>query len=375
MNCHTHSIACGYNKSLIISTEGNLFSLGYSFYGALGYTSEVFPPKAIPTLRNILSVCLGDYHSVCLDNEGNVFTLGGNCFGQLGVGDESLEQTHIPQKVNVPPCKHVSSGYHFTVCLTNDGLIYSFGINDNGELGLGNNEKKYYSPQLIESLNDIEFIECGNNHTFCKTLNNQVYCWGFNEDGPLGLGNRDNQNTPILCSSVSNEDVVDIKCGSIHTLILTSNGDLLSCGDNKFGQLGRETDDDYSSSFQKIEELPEITRFECGNIYSICIDANKDLYIFGNNKFGQLGLGDDQERKKPVKHPSLSNVIDVSHGGYHTFVKTSENEIYAFGLNEGLQLGIQTPNDIQNTPIRVFTDNEAIWHSNNIKSKAKSARF
>ena len=64
-----------------------------------------------------------------------------------------------------------------------------------------------------------------------------------------------------------------------------------------------------------------------------------------------------------------------SNGGYHTFVKTSNNEIYAFGYNEYSQLGIKTEDDNQLTPIRVFEDNEDIWFSNINKSKAKSARL
>jgi len=106
----------------------------------------------------------------------------------------------------------------------------------------------------------------------------------------------------------------------------------------------------------------------------MCINAYDDLYVFGLNLEGQLGLGDDDTRIQPIKHPSLSNVIDISSGGCHTLVKTSNNEIFTFGNNEFGQLGIKTEGDNQNTPIRVFEDNEDIWYSNIDKSKAKSAR-
>ena len=107
----------------------------------------------------------------------------------------------------------------------------------------------------------------------------------------------------------------------------------------------------------------------------MCIDSSNDLYVFGYNVYGQLGLGDTKHRYKPIKHPSLSNIIDISKGGKNTFVKTSNNEIYAFGYNNSSQLGIKTEHDNQITPIRVFEDNEDIWFSNINKSKAKSARF
>ena len=106
----------------------------------------------------------------------------------------------------------------------------------------------------------------------------------------------------------------------------------------------------------------------------MCIDINNDLFVFGTNHNAQLGLGGINSRNKPIKHPSLSNIVDISKGGNHTFVKTSNNEIYAFGNNKYSQLGIETEDEEQLTPIRVFEGNEDIWYSNIIKSKAKSAR-
>ena len=107
----------------------------------------------------------------------------------------------------------------------------------------------------------------------------------------------------------------------------------------------------------------------------MCIDSDNNLYLFGTNSFGQLGLGDTYHRFAPVKHPSLVNVIDISSKGQHTFVKTSNNEIFSFGFNVSVQLGIKTEDKYQIIPIRVFEDNENIWHSNIPKSKAKSARY
>ena len=135
--------------------------------------------------------------------------------------------------------------------------------------------------------------------------------------------------------------------------------------------LGGETD---SPTFQKLSGISEITRIECGYFHSICIDVNNDMYVFGFNRHGQLGLGDTIKRFSPTKHPSFSNIIDVSSSGYCTFVKTSSNEIYAFGRNDYSQLGIETEDEIQLTPIRIFEDNEDIWHSNIKRLRAKSAR-
>ena len=373
---NTHpTLVCGICHTLCITNDKKVISFGFSDCGAHGFIGRAFPPKIIPSLKNIKSIVGGD-HTLCLDYEGNVFVFGSNLMGQLGLGidGDCLEYVSEPRKIDLPsPCKQVSCGEYFSLCLTEDGLVYSFGCNGDGQLGIGNNEENYNSPQLISSLKDVEFIACGGYHIFCKTLNNEIYCWGFNYHGQLGLGNRDNQNTPILCSSLSNEDIIDIKCAEFHTLVLTSNGDVLSCGSNEYRQLGRETDDNYSSSIQKIPELSDITKIDCGYFHSMGIGVCKNVFIWGNNALGILGLGDYSNRVKPIEHPSLSNVIDMSNGGMHTFIKTSSNEIFAFGHNVFSQLGSITTERTVLLPIRVFEGNEDIWFSD-VKSKAKSAR-
>merc|ERR1712137_386368 len=143
--------------------------------GAHGHEEDnAFPPKIISSLNHIISISVGDNYCACLDNDGNIFTLGSNYCGKLGIGDKDISHTSIPQKVNLPSCTQISCGDNFTTCKSENGEVYSFGYNRNGELGLGNNEN-YYSPQLISSLKDVEFIECGPNHIFCKTLNNEIF--------------------------------------------------------------------------------------------------------------------------------------------------------------------------------------------------------
>ena len=334
---------------------------------------DISTPKIIPLLTNIIAVQEGGSHTICLDINGNIFSCGDNEEGQLGIGDLNCRCTSTFKRIDIPRICQISSGVFFTICLSEDNELYAFGCIDNLGLGIGDEYEgkvdiqysgctSWSLPSKIASLKDVEFVECGGEHVFCKTLNNEIYCWGSNEYGQLDIGNIDHQYTPILCSSLSNEDIVDIKCGLYHTLVLTSNGDVLSCGNNKFGQLGRETEGDRSLSFDKIDDLSNIIRIECGREHSLCIDINGDLYVFGNNEGNRLGLGSKNKIERPTKY-QLPNIIDVSSGGYNVFVKTSNNEIFI----------LKTANEHDFTPIRVFEGNEDIWYSN-IKSKAKSAR-
>ena len=140
------TIVCSNEFTVCINNDQNVLSFGRARNSAHGHKEEdVFPPKIISSLNHIISISVGLDHCVCLDNDGNVYTFGGNQYGQLGIGDKDLSYTSIPQKVNLPPCTQISCGYHFTMCLSESGEVYSFGYNYHGQLGIGNNES-YNSP-------------------------------------------------------------------------------------------------------------------------------------------------------------------------------------------------------------------------------------
>ena len=367
--------------TLSISESGDVYSLGNHNEGGHGYPEHwVFPHKVIPSLKQIVSMDIGDGHSIFLDIQGFVFTLGSNNYGQLGTGKDykALKSTHEPQKVELPQIKQISCGGNFTMCVTTTGLVYTFGRNNNGSFGLGDIDISYSSsPLQIDVLKDIDFLTCSHYHTVAKTIYNEIFVWGSDSCGNLGIGSTEYfESKPVKCVDWP-DNTIDIKCGVSHVLVLTSSQDVYSCGSNEYYELGRIVDDDHAISLQKIDNLSNVVRIECGKYHSLCIDVESRLFVFGDNFKGQLGLDENVAKVQlPVEHPTLSNVIDISSGGDHTFIKTSNNEIYSCGNNLFSQIGIQTQDDAnQFVPIQVFKGNEDIWCSNITKTKAKSARF
>ena len=340
------------------------------------HSNNTYIPRVVKGLCDIKTIDCGNNHILCLDFNGSVFSFGANISGQLGIGKSSNEfsRTYIPQKIDIPPCKQIACGEEFSMCLTEEDSLYSFGSNICGQLGLGSHYDNHFFPQLIPDLHNVEYIVCGNNHSICKTYNNTYYGWGDNKNGQLGHIEYGTYNKPIKCNNYP-DDIISIKCGYEHTLLLTLEGNIYSLGDNYGGQLGLN---DYNIKKTNtpilIRNVPEIRRIECGNYHCMCIDINGNLWVFGHDDYGHLGLGDTKRKFKPIKHPTLSNIIDISSKGNSTFVKTSDHKIYAFGDNNHSQLGIETPDIYQSTPIQVFKDKENIWCSFIGKSKQKSAR-
>ena len=351
-----------------ISEDGKLHFFGYTQTG--GKRLNVLTP--IPSLRNIISVDLGWEHMICLDSDGIVYTTGSNQFGQLGIGRArgSLDFVTEIETVEISKIKQIACSGTSSFCVSEEGSLYVFGSNYEGRLAF-DGDQNIYCPTKLDIVNDIEFIACGDIHTFCKTLNGDIYSWGGNESGQLGLGYTSAVEKPSKRNNYP-ENIVDIRCGSNHSLILTEELEVYICGSNEKNLLGKSNVDNVPS-FQKVDGISEIIRIECGYNHFMCIDVHYNLYIFGFNDFGQLGLNDTINRNIPIKHP-LSKIIDISSRGNHSFIKTANNEIYGFGINNWYQIGIKTTNPIITSPIHLFQGNEHIWNTNLISSHAKSAR-
>ena len=413
------SIKCvgtNFGFTICISDNGNVYSVGYSDKAHGHAELNVRVPKKIYNLENIKMIDCSSIHSICLNYNGDVFTFGSNVNGELGIRQSYRESpfTHIPQKINIPPCIQVGCGEMFSFCLTQDNTLYSFGENYRGCLGIkknninqfniyssqlisdinngkyimrGKNYNEYvgigehhinqhsiFTPQLISNITNVEYITCGGHHTICKTYDNKFYSCGRGNYGQLGGENFFMNYGFIECVNWP-DNIISVKCGIQHSLLLTLEGYVYSFGSNLQGQLGLNDKDTSSKNIPTlILNMPEIKRIECGNFHSMCIDINDNLWIFGRNEEGCLGLGDTDNKYKPIMHPTLSNIIDISSGGNHTFVKTQSNKVYAFGSNYYSQLGMKTKCNNQLTPIQTFIDSEYIWYSITNKSKQKSAR-
>src|SRR5687768_11627063 len=103
--------------------------------------------------------------------------------------------------------KSILSTY-YTACITKNENIYVWGMNDTGQLGLGDNTNRS-SPTLLTLPNNekISFFAGGFKHVLCVTKNDNCYVWGFNKYGQLGLGDTKTRNSPTLLNLLNNEKI------------------------------------------------------------------------------------------------------------------------------------------------------------------------
>ena len=373
------SVSLGSSHSAAITKDGSLYMWGYNYYGQLGdgTTTDRYTPVKI--MDNVASVSLGGNHSAAITKDSNLYMWGGNGSGQLG--DGTTDNKTRPHRV-ASNVQSVKLGYIYTTVISKDGGLYTWGYNYYGQLGNGTTTN---SSNPIKIMNDA--IDCagGDDHTIVLKKDGTVYTWGYNDCGQLGDSTTTNRTSPVaiqiydhtnvLTSSgikygiipdngnysfESTGEVIQMAAGGTHTAAVTKDGDLYMWGRNYYGQLGV-----YSNADSKIpikvnnssSTLPEksVKYIALGYYHSAAITKDGSLYMWGYNRSGQLGDGTTTDRYTPVK--IMDNVASVSLGGSHSAAVTKDGSLYMWGDNGNGRLGDGTTTD-RYTPVKIM-DNVA----------------
>ena len=339
-------ISCGFNHTTLISDKA--YAWGYNGSGRLGFGDDggsVKFPKEIILHENIKEIICGGYHTMMLTLSGKIYSSGENQYGQLGLG-HNLD-TNYPQEITLRNPVLIYCGADHTIVTTHDKQIYGWGSNSHGQLGLGH-DSDCHSPQKIDLYDerDIISIKCGCDHTVVLVKSkfnrsNKCYVWGTNTNGALGIGNfHHHKNTPQELNLLN---VVLISCGNNYTMALTKNPNkIYAWGRNDYGQLGLgDTTDRNSPTELSLSNLNlKFIAINCGFYHVIALTHVGKLFIWGNNNQGQIGLINCINYCTPQELIFSEPIISISCGVGHNIVITSHNKIFVWGDNFFGQLGI-----------------------------------
>ena len=250
-------VACGYSHSVILKTDGTVWACGFNTYGQLGLgntTNKKTFTKVTTNVSNVKQIACGENHTVMLKTDGSLYSCGRNGSGQLGLSSTTDKTTFTKITTNVNnDVKQVACGKTNVFILKNDGSVWACGYNTNSFLGVGYNDNRTSFTQVTTNVNnDVKQIACGEYHTLLLKNDGSVWGCGANTYGQLGLDNNTNQKTfTKATTNVSN--VKQIYCGGSHTFILKNDGSVWACGSNGSGGLGLCTEaETINSTFIKI---------------------------------------------------------------------------------------------------------------------------
>ncbi|XP_077002161.1 X-linked retinitis pigmentosa GTPase regulator isoform X5 [Tamandua tetradactyla] len=290
-------LSCGDEHSALVTGNNKLYMFGSNNWGQLGLGSKLTmcKPTCVKALKpeKVKFAACGRNHTLISTEGGNVYAAGGNNEGQLGLGDTEERNTFqlISFFTSQYKIKQLSAGSNTSAALTEDGELFMWGDNSEGQIGL-QNITNVCVPHQVTIGKSISWISCGYYHSAFVTKG-ELYTFGEPECGKLGLPNEQltNHRTPQLVPGIS-EKVIQVACGGGHTVVLTEKA-VYAFGLGQFGQLGLGTFIFESSEPKVIEHIKDkkICHISCGENHTALITDIGLMYTFGDGRHGKLGLG------------------------------------------------------------------------------------
>ncbi|XP_025423302.1 probable E3 ubiquitin-protein ligase HERC4 isoform X2 [Sipha flava] len=291
------SVACGNNHTLAVAEDGKLYACGSNDFGQLGHSGPRTKLQQITSVSSLVmtSVACGEAHSMALNQCGQLYTWGSGACCQLGFEtDEEIQYTpKIVKSLATMTLIQISSGYKHCMALTNHGELYTWGSNEFGQLGIDQGPVNVSKPTLVKSLIGLPilFIACGGYHSFVVSKSGAVFGWGKNDFGQLGLNHKTNVSIPTELNTIRTARVKYISAGEDFSVFLTYDGGVFTCGAGMYGQLGHGS---FSNEIvpRKVLELmgSTVTQVTCGRRHTLTLVPSKGrVYSFGLGGVGQLG--------------------------------------------------------------------------------------
>ena len=279
----------------------------------------------------------GEFHTMGLKNDGTLWAWGNNANGELGTGNY-ISKTTPTQVGTATSWSKVAVGSGYTIALKNNGTLWAWGDNAEGQIGLGSSITGANTPTQVGSATDWASIAAGgHSHSVAQTTTGDLYGWGDNSVGQLGLGDTTTRYTPTAV--ITDSSVSSIACGYNHTVAAKSDGSVWAWGDNSVGQLG--LGDYISKTTPALVTSTGFSGAELGAGYghTVAKKADGTLWTWGNNAEGELGLGDTLTRTTPTLI-TQTGWSDIEVGYKHTIGKKSDGTIWEWGDNSQGQLGL-----------------------------------
>lgn len=326
-----------------------LFSWGDNQQGQLGvgdtYQFSSAPVEVQLTLDEgefIIDLEAGYAHAGILTSLGRVFMWGDNQYHQVSQIETSV--IYEPIEMSVYDSKKIQSlalgGYH-TGYVTDDRDIILFGLNTSGQLG--NQNKSMFEHQVIYEYSDYRDVQIrlGSEHS-AFILDQEIYMFGSNFNGQLGLGNIVNQHTPTLLMTLEENEVLKtLELGSGITIVST-NQKTYGFGKTVYGIISEETDNDqFTPLLISRSELNNdfMTSISFGYGHATYQTSSGTYFNVGNNTLYQIGLSEQKiyaDSFDLSNHPILKgqNILDIKNGGFYQIILTSDGGIYATGYSD-----------------------------------------
>ena len=317
---------------------------GYNQYGRLGDGTTIHrssPVLVVGGITNWIQVSGGGAHSLGVTDDGIAYAWGNNNEGQLGDGTRFNANKSSPVTVlgGITNWRQVSGGTIHSLGLTDDGIAYAWGNGSFGRLGRGHTLARSSPVSVVGGITNWRQVSAGGAHSLGLTDDGIAYAWGAGISGRLGDGTTISRSSPVtVIGNITNWS--QVSAGGGHSLGLTDDGIAYVWGAGYFGQLGDGTTISKSSPVTVIGGITNWSQLSAGNTHSLGLTDDGVAYAWGNNNSSSLGDGTTTPRSSPVTViGGITNWSQLSGGGEHSLGLTDDGIAYAWGNHNEGQLG------------------------------------
>jgi alpha-tubulin suppressor-like RCC1 family protein len=312
--------------------------------------------KVNPTTACFVYVVTSDSHTCARKTDGTLWCWGNNQYGQLTGSDAGPQLAPIPvtslggtvARIYLPSAVGtISSRTAFTCVRRTDASLWCWGNNEHGQLGTGDNATRRMpvsvAPQVIG--NALDAVSSGAGFACARKTDGTLWCWGSNAYGQLGTGGTAPSAVPVQVDPRGlGAEVAQIYAGESHVCAVKTDGTLWCWGNNAYGQLGTGDTRPRSAPAQVDPQGmgAGVAVVFAGANHTCAVMTDSTLWCWGNNQFGQLGVGDQRTRLSPARVDFADvgpGVSVVTAGGNHTCAAKTDGTLWCWGNNQYGQLG------------------------------------
>ena len=338
-------VSAGYRFTKAIKTDGTLWTWGGAYNAPFQEGSGT----------NWKQVSSGRYYTAAIKTDGTLWTWGDGTDGQLGTNDTTTRNTPVTTFAGGTNWKQVSSGFYHCAAIKTDGTLWTWGQGSYGKLGTNDTTNKSTPVTTFAGGTNWKQVSGGGNQTAAIKTDGTLWTWGRNNNGQLGTNDTTQRLTPST-TFAGGTNWKQVSSGSAHCAALLDDGvnkQLFLFGNNSNSQLGFPIT--ISIPDQVEGNHTNWKQVSSGGIHCAAIKTDGTLWTWGSGSDGRLGTGDSTTRSTPViTFVGGTNWKQVSSGGYQNAAIKTDGTLWTWGRGSEGQLGRTSANANRLTPVTTF---------------------
>ena len=359
------TLAVGASHACHVAGSGTLYCWGRGAEGQLGrgqLEASPLPPDAVFDAAAFKSVVAGRNHTCALDAEGAAWCWGSNALGQLGI-DAAAQVACGAAACSPAPARVVgdrrfvtlAAGDQFTCGLEAEGTAWCWGLGDVGQLGqpitnvCGGNRCSFV-PIQVQGTHRLRTLSAGLGHVCGLTEDGEAVCWGYNDQGQLGQGDRVSSAVPRIVPG--NEHFVQVSAGGLHTCAVSAAGAAWCWGIDAIGAGPTILE---SNDPVAVTGGSTYTQVESGRVSTCGVRSDGLIDCWGTNLSGEMGFP-EEEIHVPVPAPrrtDSSRRFEFIIGEFQTYCGAdAAGGVWCWGAGTQGQLGSGSGDNSE--PVEVF---------------------